>query len=167
MQTILTNIHDCLYACICMCCWQIANPRRYANMYMLECVLQFSETMRIWQPFMPTIDEQSDYVIFFCGHIYHQRCAPKRNDVSCIHAHHNKPHFVELWTCVIAHAQTLQSAWVGVLQNILVQEVRNKRGGGHIFKMGVFLRGYGITLLGTSCQKQQLLVIIIIVCFSE
>ncbi|XP_064401865.1 vacuolar protein sorting-associated protein 41 homolog [Halichondria panicea] len=27
------------------------------------------------------MDEQSDYVIFFCGHIYHQRCAPKRNDM--------------------------------------------------------------------------------------
>ncbi len=26
-------------------------------------------------------DDKADYVVFFCGHIYHQRCVPKKNEV--------------------------------------------------------------------------------------
>ncbi len=33
------------------------------------------------------LDEESDYVIFFCGHIYHQRCVRKKNEVSYADMH--------------------------------------------------------------------------------
>ena len=35
---------------------------------------------------IPTTDEDADYVVFFCGHIYHRRCVSTKNEVgiACI-----------------------------------------------------------------------------------
>ena len=43
----------------------------------------------------PNIEEVTDYVIFFCGHIYHKRCAAVKDTVitsSTLHCdHHHDP----------------------------------------------------------------------------
>ena len=59
------------------------------------------------------IEEKADYVVFFCGHLYHRRCVSKKNDVSLasflVQCHYNYKHnycIIIFFSPFVVHVET-------------------------------------------------------------
>ena len=64
-----------------------------------------------------------------------------------------------MWHSATAHAQLFILGGLKSSENTLVQELRSKRGDGRLFKMGLFSRGYGTTIVHVGSNKVRLLIL--------